>query len=169
MASKKFIAAGLLLLIVPTFAFAQLKEDTKVDMATALTRPNKIQGLVGLIGLDPNKFSMSHSYSLSFVTGGGHSFNQGLYLNTMSYRLFNPLTMYLQLGFAHQPFGQLGEKNLSGGNQFFVSGAGLEYQPSENFKLQLEFRQQPYSFYNPYYYNTRYRSNFSSDSADDEN
>ncbi|MFQ5769305.1 MAG: hypothetical protein ACE5HX_02130 [bacterium] len=137
------------LLCLPTFLFAQLKQDTKVDMAKALTQPTKIQSIIGLIGLDPNKFSMSHSYSLSFTTFGGHSFSQGLYLNTMKYQLSNPITMYLQVGFLHQPLGDLGQNSLLK-NQLFLSGAGLEYKPSENFKLQFEFSQQPNLYYSPY-------------------
>jgi hypothetical protein len=148
---KSITTTLILLLLFPVLAFAQLKQDAQVDMAKALTQPTtKIQGLVGLLGLDPAKFSMSQSYSLSFVTGGGHTYNQGLYLNTMRYQFSNPLSMYLQLGFVHQPFGNLGEENLKQGSDVFVSGAGLEYKPSENFKLQLEFSQQPRSYY-PYY------------------
>jgi hypothetical protein len=67
----------------------------------------------------------------------------------MRYQLSNPLAMYLQFGFLHQPFGDLGEKNLNQGSEVFVSGAGLEYQPSENFRLQFEFSQRPSSYY-PY-------------------
>ncbi len=83
------------LLILPTLAFGQLKQDGKINMAQALTKPKT---LVGLIGLDPNKFSMSHSYSLSFTSFGGQSYNQGLYLNTMMYQLSNPIKMYFQFG-----------------------------------------------------------------------
>lgn len=147
----------LLLILLPTLVFAQLKQDAKVDMAKALTQPTtRIQGIVGLLGLDPTKFSMSQSYSLSFVTGGGHSYNQGLYLNTMRYQFSDPLSMYLQLGFVHQPFGSLGEKNFQQQSEVFVSGAGLEYKPSENVKLQFEFSQQPRSYY-PYYRYNSYR------------
>jgi hypothetical protein len=152
----------LLLALLPTLVFAQLKRDATVDVAKALTQPaSKIQGIVGLLGLDPTRFSMSQSYSLSFTTGGGHSYNQGLYLNTMRYQLADPLSMYLQLGFVHQPLGNLGQNSLQQQSEFFVSGAGLEYKPSDNLKFQFEFSQRPssYSPYYPYNYYNRFERN----------
>ena len=154
------------LFLLPTLAFGQLKQDGKINMVQALTKP---QTLVGLIGLDPNKFSMSHSYSLSFTSFGGQSYNQGLYLNTMMYQLSNPIKMYFQFGVQHQPFGQ---NEFQSQSQAFVSGAGFEYKPSDNFKIQLEFSQQPNSFYSPYYnspYTNRSRFNQFSSPLDKEN
>lgn len=157
MASKKLSVLILCTLLFPSFVFSQLKKEEKVDMAKALTYPTKLQSIVGLIGLDPAKFSMSQSYSLSFTSFGGHSFSQGLYLNTMKYQLSNPITMYLQIGFLNQPFSRLGLQSPYD-NRLFVSGAGFEYKPSESFKLQLEFSQTPGTLYNPYYYNSYYRN-----------
>jgi len=147
---KKLTGLLVCLFLLPSLAFGQLKQDGKINMAQVLTKP---QTLVGLIGLDPSKFSMSHSYSLSFTSFGGQSYNQGLYLNTMMYRLSNPIKMYFQFGVQHQPFGQNEFQNQS---QFFVSGAGFEYKPSDNFKVQFEFSQQPNSFYSPYYNRSRF-------------
>jgi len=147
---KKLTGLLVCLFLLPSLAFGQLKQDGKINMAQVLTKP---QTLVGLIGLDPSKFSMSHSYSLSFTSFGGQSYNQGLYLNTMMYQLSNPIKMYFQFGVQHQPFGQNEFQNQS---QFFVSGAGFEYKPSDNFKVQFEFSQQPNSFYSPYYNRSRF-------------
>ena len=158
MAGKKLIIAVLYFLLLPSFVFGQQKKHEKVDMAKALTYPTKLQSMIGLIGLDPTKFSMSHSYSLSFTSIGGHSFSQGLYLNTMKYQFSNPLTMYLQVGLLHQPFGTFGQTNLSK-NELFLSGAGLEYKPSDNFKVQIELSQQPNNYYSPYYYSPYLRFN----------
>ncbi|MCH8874874.1 hypothetical protein IH824_19285 [candidate division KSB1 bacterium] len=110
------------LLILPTLAFGQLKQDGKINMVQALTKPKT---LVGLIGLDPNKFSMSHSYSLSFTSFGGQSYNQGLYLNTMMYQLSNPIKMYFQFGVQHQPFGQ---NEFQSQSQLFLE-LGLNISP----------------------------------------
>ena len=147
---KKLTGLIVCLFVLPTLAFGQLKQDGKINMAQALTKP---QTLVGLIGLDPGKFSMSHSYSLSFTSFGGQSYNQGLYLNTMMYQLSNPIKMYLQFGVQHQPFGQ---NEFQSQSKAFVAGAGFEYKPSENFKVQFEFSQQPNSFYSPYYNRSRF-------------
>jgi|GEM_PF-446204 len=131
--------------LIPASAFGQLRKDTDVNMARALTQP-KIAGILGLFGLHPEKFSMTHSYSLSFVSFGGKVFNQGLYLNTMRYQLTDPLSVHLQLGIAHHPLGgQL--QGTSPRSEIFISRAGFEYAPTKNLKLQLEYSQQPDSYY----------------------
>lgn len=140
----------ILFFILPGLSFAQLRQDTQVNMAKALTQPTKIQSIVGLLGLDPAKFSMKQSYTLSFASIGGHSISQGLYLNTIGYQLSDPLSMYVRLGFIHQPFGKL-TGDFQTGNQLFISGAGFEYNPSKNLKLQFEYSKTPgYNNYSPY-------------------
>ncbi len=152
MIKKKLLLTTLFCIFLPTVLSAQLKQDTQTDFARALVKPNKIESMVGLLGLDPTRFSMSHSYTFSVGSFGGESFSQGLYLNTMAYQLSNPITMYLQLGFQHQPISNLGQNDLNQ-NQLFLSGAGFEYKPSEKFQFRMEFSQQPNS---PYY--SRYSS-----------
>lgn len=154
---KRSLLASLFVLF-PVLIFGQMKQDTKVNMSKALTQPTKIQSIVGLLGLDPNRFSMSHSYSLSVGSFGGNSYNQGLYLNTMRYQISNPLSAFVQLGFSHQPFRQQNSQ-FGQQDQFFVSGAGLKYKPSENFQVQFEFSQRPNSYYSPYNYYNQNRFN----------
>jgi len=144
MRSLKLNVAVCLLAALPSFLFAQHKKDANANIANALATPG-VNNIVGLLGLNPNKFSMSHSYSLSFGSLGGDNYNMGLYLNTMKYQLADPLTFHLQLGVQHAPF-----KNQVGygpESQVFVSRAGMEYKPSDNLKLQIEFSQRPGSYY----------------------
>ena len=147
MCRYSFASVGAMLLF-PVLVQAQMKQDTRVNMAQALTKP-KIENVVSLIGLDPTRFSMRHSYSLSFGTSAAGSYNVGLYLNTMRYRLSDPLTVHLQFGLQHSPMG--GEFGNGVKSQVFISSAGMEFKPAENLKLQLEFSQRPNSYY---YYNT---------------
>ncbi|MCJ7813747.1 hypothetical protein MUP95_10580, partial [bacterium] len=77
--------------------------------------------------IDPSKFSMSHSYSLSYFSWGGKSFSQGLYLNTMNYQLSEPLFMQVRIGYAHQPFGIMNQSNGMNG-KVFVQRALIEYK-----------------------------------------
>jgi len=145
MKSKFVLVLFVAFFSLPLIAFGQRKQDTKTNFANALATP-KVQDVVSLLGLDPNKFSMSHSYSLSFGSIGGYGYNQGLYLNTMRYQLSDPLSFHLQLGIQHHPFGnQIGDYQLQ--NSAFISSAGMEYKPADNFKLQLEFSQRPSSYY----------------------
>lgn len=150
-----------LLVSVPLVASAQLKSQANgLDMRKILQFGVNPIGVFSKSFLDPEKFHMSQSYSFSVGSFGGSSMNQAMYLNTMSYQISNPLSVSMQWGYMmNQPLGG-GENKALGfnyglpfNNGFFISGAQLKYQPSENTVLKIEFRQMPY---NPYYYNSYY-------------
>jgi len=95
--------------------------------------------------LDPSRFHMRQSYSISYMSGSGGSGSVGLYMNEMEYQLFRPLTLHVGLGYLHQPFGSQGAN--SGGasltNGFFIPDVGLEFRPSQNVLMMVDFRQIP--------------------------
>ncbi len=95
--------------------------------------------------LDPSRFRMKQSYSLSYMSGSEGSGSMGMYTNTIEYQLFKPLTLHVGLGYLHQPFGSRGANaaGLAVDDGFFIPSAGLEYRPSENFLLMVDFRQYP--------------------------
>src|SRR5262245_64266190 len=92
---------------------------------------------------------MQHSYSLSYMSVGGQGFSQGLYLNTMSYRFADPLQLSLQWVIMNQPLSSLGVPSMYQSG-FFLSGANLEYKPSKNMSLGIQFNSYPAGYYNPY-------------------
>jgi hypothetical protein len=115
-----------------------------------------------LLGINPDKLKMNHSYSLGFSSFGGNSLTQGMYLNTISYQFDIPLSVKFQWGFMHQPFAT-GGLNTTLTNQFFLSGAELNYRPLENLTMRLQFYQRPAGlFYPSNYYRSDYpyRSSF---------
>jgi len=145
---KNFVLLICVLMLLPVLAFGQLKEQLKPQpFSQFLTQP---QGLLGLIGINPNRFSMQHSFSLSYLSLGGHGFSQGVYLNTMSYRLADPLLVSLQWGVLNQPLGSFGVPSLYQ-NGFFVSGASVEYKPSRNLSIGMQFNRNPGGFWSPQY------------------
>ncbi len=153
----KKIAFVVLTLIVPALASAQLKEQTQpVPFSHLLTAPfSKPQGLIGLLGLNPQRFSMQQSYSLSYLSVGGQGFSQGLYLNTMGYRVADNMQVALQWGVMNQPLGALGVPGVNQ-NGFFLSGASLEYKPSRSTALSVQFSSYPTHNYLPYRYYDRW-------------
>jgi len=139
----------LLLVGLPVLASAQFKNQVKVGEAL---KSNKVTSIVSLLGLNPDRFTMSQSYSMSFGSIGGQGYNSGLYLNTMMYKISTQLTAHVQIGVSHHPFGnEFGNTTLK--DQMFISGAGFEYKPSDKFGLSLEFSQRPLS---TYYHNSPY-------------
>ncbi|RMD98192.1 MAG: hypothetical protein D6814_08025 [Calditrichaeota bacterium] len=146
---KRF--AVLLLVVVlalPISGFGQLKSQQrgKINFASLLNGGLRPQGLIGLIGLDPSRFHMSQSYSLSFMNFGGKSFSQGVYLNNLSYQFSIPLTLNLEWGMSHSPLAAAG-LNSAFKDGFFLSGASLEYKPSKSFQIGVQYSAYPTAGY----------------------
>ena len=117
-------------------SFSQASEKSYVDQSfLGLDSKNKSFSL-----LDPNRVKMWHSYSLSYFSGGGTSRNIGLYLNTIEYRLSDPLRLQVSLGYLHQPFSVIGG-TASGGK--VLSNFQLWYNPSSKIYLHINISTAP--------------------------
>jgi hypothetical protein len=99
----------------------------------------------GVAFLNPNRFSMRQSYSMSFSSSSYGALSSGLYLNTLSYKLAEPLTLTADVGF-HMPLyagaGRLSSRNLqdpSQGSSVIFPSVGLEYKPSKHTSFSLNF------------------------------
>ncbi|MDZ7293957.1 MAG: hypothetical protein ONB14_00875 [candidate division KSB1 bacterium] len=142
---QRLIVVVLISLLLLGVASAQLKEQSKpLDLAREL-RTGVTPGVGGLLGLDPSRLRMSHSYSLSYFSLRGQSMAQGLYLNTIEYDVSQPLQLRLQWGIAHTPFQSAGLRSL-GPTGPFVSGVQLQYRPSSKFSLDVGYQALPFSW-----------------------
>ena len=139
----------LTVLMIPFLSGQELSKDNHVFKPSELVQ--KPTGLLNSF-LNADRFSMNHSYSLSFMSSGGHSTNLGIYLNTMTYQISDPLMMQLRVGYLHQPFGGMNSIRPSVNNTFFVQGAQILYHPSKNLRVSLEYESIP-SMMSPYYWN----------------
>ncbi len=121
---------------------AQLREQSKpLDLARELRTPVSAR-VGGILGLDPSRLRLSHSYSLSYFSLAGQSFAQGVYLNTINYELSAPLQLRLQWGMAHAPLQSMGLNSLVRSGPF-LSAAQLQYRPSSKFSLEVGFQALP--------------------------
>ena len=136
------------LLLAPLSAFGQYKADRQSSIfkpSDLVQRPAGIfEGLI-----DPSRFQMTQSYSISFLTFGSQAFNQGLYLNTLSYRISDPLLARVQIGYMHQPFGGRSLSGSSNGS-LFVRSASLEYNPSDRTRIFFDYESMPAPVLSPY-------------------
>ncbi len=147
---KKMVVYCLLFsFIVPALITAQ-SEDQQTNILKDTQIFRQSSGFLDSL-LDPSKFSMSHSYSLSYFSMGGRSFNQGLYLNTMNYQFSDPLFMQVRIGYAHQPFGMMNQSDGMNG-KVFIQRAMIEYKPTENMKLRIDYQVNPNTMVSPFYY-----------------
>ena len=155
---KKILVIGIIILsIVPYTVFAQLKsQDKPVQIKQEIIQPlqNKF---FGLDIFNPSKFSMSHSFSMSFFSVAGKGISQNVYLNTMTYQIASPLLLRVQWGIQNFPHNDLAKNSPLFQNGFFLNGAELQYKPSDKFEMRLQFSRMPNYRYNSYYYNNPFR------------
>ncbi len=109
----------------------------------------------GFSFLNPNRFSMHQSYSMNFASGSVGSASSGLYLNTLSYKLADPLTLSADVGFYTPLYNSSGAFSHSGfqdpraNSSLIFPRVGLEYKPTDNttFSLHLFNGQDAYKAY----------------------
>ncbi len=150
-----------IVILLPIMASSQLKKQSNpIDIRSGILQADngKILGII-----DPSKIQMSHSYSLSYQSMGDMSLGRSLYLNTLSYKLSDPLSMKVQWGIQNFPYNSLGNNHPAFQNGFVFSGMELKYKPSDKFMLKFQYSALPqngyyYSPYNRYSPYDRFRS-----------
>jgi len=144
---KPLVFSLLAIVLASATLSAQFKSNVPAE-------PNVSQSLVrsddsGLLfgWFDPGKLKMSQSYSLSYQTFGKNGLALGIYTNSLSYQLSDPLSLQMDVSVMHSPYSSLGgdfAKSLSG---VYLTRAELNYKPSDNTLFQIQFRQIPSAFY----------------------
>ena len=135
------------LLMVQSSALAQSSEAKTSSIFKADDFVKKPDGFLKYL-INPAKFEMQQSYTLSFTSFGGRGYNQGLYLNTMNYRFSDPLMMQVRIGYLHQPLG--GNQLMSEQNgKVFLQRAMLQYKPAENMSITFDYESYPSPLMSP--------------------
>jgi hypothetical protein len=151
---KNLIIIVLCLVLFNAVVSAQLKSQVEQQTSPSLYLVHPASGLGGLFGwFDPNRFSMRHNFSMSYVTAGGVGLSLASYTNSMLYQVADPLNVRFDVTMQTSPFGNYGSVNQNAFNNLFLSRAEVNYKPWENFQVQLQYRQipfSPYGYYRPY-------------------
>jgi hypothetical protein len=150
------------LLITPVLALAG-SNDQEMGVNNYLrSGGTNTLGLNPLGLLDPSRMNFHTSYSMSYASSGGQGLMQGLFMETIGYRLANPLALTFNLGFQHTPYSTIGPSGLTQGASF-VGGFALDWRPANNMFLHFEVANYP-SYggygYNPYWSPYRFGSPF---------
>ncbi len=148
-----------LVLFMLTFcSFAQFRDaegikpslnDEMIDKS-----PNFILGF-----FDASKFSMKHSYSLSYNSFGSNSMALGVYTNSMMYQFRDNLNLQVDASVVHSPYNSFGKNFQNDINGVYLSRAELNYSPAKDMNISIMYRNIPSSQYlygdrlgrNPYY------------------
>lgn len=94
--------------------------------------------------LDPARFFMQQSYSMSYATNGTQNDMTGLYLNKMVYQFKVPLTLQVDVGFSQKPMAIFGDQKMAEGQKPYSVGvphASLTWQPSDKFMMSVHYFQ----------------------------
>ncbi|MBI3006510.1 MAG: hypothetical protein HYY49_14020 [Ignavibacteriales bacterium] len=154
-----FSWAAAILLIAGT-ANGQLKSrpEERPSVSESIIRSDNSGLMFGWF--DPSRLTMHHSYSLSYSSFGGQGLSLGVYTNSLLYQFSDPLSVQFDISLMHSPYNTFGNefgKNFSG---VYLSRAQLNYKPTDNMWLQIQFRQVPSlywlgnsGYYLPNYYN----------------
>ena len=96
----------------------------------------------GFTLMNPNRFSMHQSYSVTASSSRAGTTSSGLYLNTLGYKISDPLFLYADVGM-YTPIHSTvaGTQNNAGamGTSLVLPRFGLEYKPSDRWTFNLEW------------------------------
>ncbi len=149
---KKLIILVFFLLILPFTTYPQFKDSNifkpSVKDGMINDSPNFILGL-----FDPSKFSMHHTYSMSYTSMGKEGVALGVYTNSMQYNFTDKLNVQLDASLVHSPYSSLGKNFQNSISGIYIDRAQLNYAPWDNVTVMLQYRQIPYgSYYSGYDY-----------------
>lgn len=134
----------IILLVIPVIGFAQLKKDVdKINISNTL-QSGAQSSLLGF--LDPEKFKMSHSFSVSYASMAGAGIVMNTYLNTINYKFSDQLSVRTKLGIMSSPYNTLPNQPYLKDAQFF-GGAEVLYRPSHNSVISLRVESVPSGYY----------------------
>ena len=130
---------GILILII--FLIIPVASAQMADKANIGTIKQDYLGLQPAVKpfslIDFSRLKWTHSYSLSFFSGGGTSGSIGLYTGNIFYEFSPKLSLDLKLGIAHDPGSLFGKD--AGTSATFLPGLHLDYHPSPSFSISINF------------------------------
>ncbi len=122
--------------------FAQFKDET-------VLKPSIVDGMVDrspnfILGFfDASKFSMHHTYSMSYMSGGGDALALGVYTNSMMYKFADNLNVQVDASLVHTPYSTFGTQAQNNINGIYLSRASLNYTPFKDFHVSLLYQKVP--------------------------
>lgn len=147
-------------LIISSFSYSQFKDpvfptespkDGIVDQSSNL--------YLGFI--NPNNFSMKHSFGLSYSTFGSYGMSLATYTNSMMYKFSDDMNVQLDASFITSPYSSFGKDFQNSIQGIYITRAAFNYRPWEDVYFSIQFRNLPNYFVNPFNrYNGYYGNSF---------
>ncbi len=148
----------IILLIISSISFSQFKDGDK-------NSPTIRSGIVnyspsGFLSniFNPNNFVMNHSVGMSYSSFGGNGVALSTYTNSMAYRFSNNLNVEVDASLVVSPYSSYGEQHQKSINGIYLSRATLNYAPTKNMYLSIQYLNSPPGSY--YFRSNRFNSPF---------
>ena len=150
------IVLGILFASALVVAITQAQEDNNYgteSFGNYLRSGNQLGLGIKTLGLfDRSRMTFSHSITSSYTAFGGEGVMRNLFMETIGYRISEPLTLTLNLGFLNQPYSTYQQSDFFESGAF-IGSASLTWRPKDNMFLRVEFGNLPkYSRYGYYPY-----------------
>ena len=138
------MAASVLVLQISTAQFKQRSSD-QPKIADSFIHQETSSNVLSFF--NPANFEMHHSYSMSYMSGGGQGLALGSYTNMMMYKFSDQVDARVAVSMQHSPYSTFNstlQNSLSG---VFFDGAEINYRPSKNMLLRVSYQQVPWNRY----------------------
>jgi hypothetical protein len=147
----------LMVMIVSVVGFGQFKQrpSEQPKVSDSFIHPQSASDWFDFF--NPNNFQMRHSYSASYMAGGGYGLALQRYTNTMLYQFAPNLDVRVDLSAQNSPYSTFDHRLQSQFNRVSLSRAEINYRPWENTHLRISYREVPLSLYG---YDRGYYSGF---------
>lgn len=153
---KNFI---IILFLLSSAVMGQFKDqgNKPIDIKSGITNYAPSGFTLGFF--NPDNFSMHHSVSMSYSSFGSQGLAMGVYTNNMMYKISDNLDVEADISIVNSPYSTLGDAFTNQLNGVYLSRAQLNYKPSKDFSITIQYNQLPNGFYSPYgYYDSPFYS-----------
>jgi len=140
----------IILLLGSSLAFAQFKGQAEkpLNISGAILSDNPVSSLFSFI--DPSKFSMNHSISMSYSAFGSNGMALGVYTNQIAYKFNDKLNIEIETSLVNTPYNSLGQSFTNSINGIYLNKAQINYRPTKDMSFSLRFSNSPFNYYNRY-------------------
>jgi hypothetical protein len=138
-------------LFVPTLLLAQFRgeEPRKPSVAEGVYQDNSSGAILGFF--HPENLEMRHTLSFSYGMYGDQGMGVSMYTNSLRYRIAEPLSVRADISMMFSPFGSASQTFKNDLTGIFLRRASIDYQPSKDMHISLQYRTYPYGSYNAAY------------------
>lgn len=145
------IAVIVTLLLLPATLLSQFRgeEPRRPSVAEGMTQSSSGSAILGFF--HPDNLEMRHSLSFSYGMFGDRGMGVSMYTNSLRYRISEPLSVRADISMLFSPFGSANsmfKNDLSG---IFLRRASVDYRPTKDMHISLQYRNMPTSLYDPSY------------------